>query len=203
MHYTGPKNRLSRKLGVDLGLKTVPASLKLARRLNIPPGQHGPKGRKRRTAYGERLAEKQKLKFIYGVTEKQLGRYFEIAAKNKGATGESLLIALERRLDNVIFRLGFAPTRSASRQLVSHGHVVIDGQTVKSPAYRVKAGEVIAVDDKAQKMPVVIESLKNESHKVPSWLDRQALIGKINTNPQRSEIDTVVDEQLIVEHYSR
>jgi small subunit ribosomal protein S4 len=201
--YRGPKNKISRRYGVDLGLKGPKASMKLAKRLNVPPGQHGPKGRKRNTQYGEQLHEKQKVKFTYGVTERQLGKYFSQAAKVKGATGAALLTILESRLDNVIYRLGFCSTRAAARQLVSHGHVVVNDKKVNIPSYMVRPGEVITFRPKALSIPNVAESIKTENQKVPAWLERQAAAGRVVRKTSRDDIETDINEQLIVEHYSR
>lgn len=203
MRYTGPKNKIARKFGIDLGLKSQKASAKLARRLNIPPGQHGPKGRRRITQYGEQLSEKQKMKYIYGVSEKQLRNYYEKAAKVKGATGEQLISLLERRLDNTVYRLGLAPTRASGRQLVSHGHVMVNGKKVDIPSYSTRPGEVITLTAKGMQVPAVIESMKNEASKMPSWLERVAAAGKIISQVKRDEIGSDISEQLIVEYYSR
>ncbi len=201
--YTGPKNRLARKFETDLGLKSGPAAAKLARRLNIPPGQHGPKGRKRQTEYGQQLTEKQKLKAIYGLTEKQLRRYFEVAAKTRGATGATMIERIESRLDNTVYRLGLTPTRASARQLVNHGHVNVDGKKVDIPSFLVKPGQVINLDPKSLSFPFIAEGLKNESPKVPPWLEKKAAVGKIASAPKRDQIDLEINEQFIVEFYSR
>lgn len=202
MRYTGPKNKLARRFGVDLGLKSKSAAAKLARRLNIPPGQHGSKRRKRVLGYGEQLSEKQKLKITYGVSERQLRKYYQEASKSRGATGEMLLTLLERRLDNVVYRLGFAPTRASARQLVSHGHVRVNGKRVNIPSYRVREGEIVMLEEKAYSFPAVMGTLKEEQ-KVPSWLEKKAAVGKVVKKANREEIDTDVNEQLIVEFFSR
>ncbi len=203
MHYTGPKNRLARRLGVDLGLKGAKGSVKLGRRLTIPPGQHGPKGRRRTTEFGTQLAEKQKLKFSYNVAEKQLRHYYEKAAKVKGATGEVLLSLLETRLDNTLYRLGFVPTRSAGRQAISHNHVLVNGKKVNIPSYQVEIGDVLTLSPKGLNIPSIAQSLKNEDYQPPTWLEKKAAVGKIVAIPKRNDIKTEVNEQLIVEFYSR
>ncbi|HKY74317.1 MAG TPA: 30S ribosomal protein S4 [Patescibacteria group bacterium] len=197
----GPKNRLARKTGFDLGLKTNP--LKVARRLNIPPGQHGRKGKKKVSDYGEQLSEKQKVKFMYGVMEKQFHKLYELAAKTPASTGKVLLTLLERRLDNVLYRLGFAPTRAAARQMVVHGHVRVNDKKMTIPSYAVKVDDVVQLSDKAIKIPVVAELLKEKNKAVPAWLDKQAAVGKIIRLPEREHIDVGINEQLIVEFYSR
>lgn len=198
--YTGPKNKLARRFGEDLSLKTN--SLKLARRLNIAPGQHGRKGKKKQSEYGKQLVEKQKVKAIYGVLEKQFHKMYEVATKTPSATGFALLRLLERRLDNVVYRLGFAPTRPAARQLVAHGNVMVNGKKVSIPSYRVQLEEVVTITDRASKIPSVAEVMKDKKA-VPSWLEKKALSGKVIRYPERDEIDAGVNEQLIVEFYSR
>lgn len=198
---TGPKSKLSRRAGIDLGHKTNAA--KVARRLNIPPGQHGRKGSRKMSDYGVQLKEKQKAKWIYGVLEKQFRRYFQQATKNPAATGEELLRLLERRLDNVIYRLGMAPTRAASRQLITHGHVKVNDKKVDRPSYLVKVDEVITISAKAQKIPVVAELLQDSGKSMPSWLTRKAVVGKVTAMPQRTDIDAEINENLIIEYYSR
>ncbi len=203
--YRGPKNRLARREGTDLGLKTVgtKSHASLLRRLNIPPGQHGPKGRRKLSDYGLQLREKQKARRIYGVLEKQFRNYYQEALKVKGNTGETLLVQLERRLDNVIYRLGFAPTRSAARQYVSHGHIRVNNQKINFPSYQVRIGEVITLTDKARNIPVVKKLLSDEKPVIPSWLERKAAVGKVVRLPKREDIDADINEQLIVEYYSR
>ena len=196
--YTGPKNRLSRREGFDLFGKGT----KL-RRATVPPGQHGPKGAKRLSDYGVRLREKQKLKRLYGVNERQFQKYFAKATKVRGKTGEVLIQILESRLGNVVYRLGLVPTRTMARQLVSHGHVLISDSKVSIPSYQVKVGDVVTLSPKSAKIPTVASRLDNSEIHPPVWLERQAAAGKVLSLPQRSQIDSPVDEQLIVEFYSR
>lgn len=198
---TGPKNRLARKAGFDLGLKTNP--LKVGRRIMVPPGMHGHKNKKKVSDYGEQLAEKQKVKFMYGVLEKQFHKLYELAAKTPASTGKVLLSLLERRLDNVVYRLGFAPTRAAARQMVAHGHVRIGGKKLSIPSYAVKVNDVVTLSEKAVKIPAVAELLKDKARAVPGWLQRESAVGKIARLPERDEIDAGINEQLIVEFYSR
>jgi small subunit ribosomal protein S4 len=203
--YIGPKNRLARREGQDLGLKTpgTTAHASLLRRLNILPGIHGQKRRRKPSEFASQLREKQKAKRIYGVLERQFRRYFGNALKKKGATGEALLQALETRLDNVIYRLSFTPTRAAARQLVSHGHVQVDGKKVNIPSYNVAKDEVIALLPKAMKIPAIAKMLEDKNPHLPSWLERKGPVGKVLKIPSREEIETDLNEQLIVEYFSR
>lgn len=199
--YTGPTSKLSRRLNKDLGHKTNGA--KLTRRLNIPPGAHGRKGSGKLSDYALQLKEKQKVKWIYGLLEKQLRRYFEIAAKTPAATGQELLSLLERRLDNVVYRLNLAPTRNAARQLVGHGHILVDNKKVSIPSYIVKPNQTIQISGVAQKIPAVANLLAQKNTTLPAWLERQALVGHIKNVPSREDSDPDIQEQLIVEYYSR
>lgn len=199
--HTGPRNKKSRRFGQDLGLKTNPKSLE--RRINTPPGQHGKKGRKKVSDYGLQLREKQKAKIIYGVLEKQFKRYYRQASKNQLNKGEALLSALERRLDNVIYRLGFAPTRAAARQLVSHGNVLVDGKKLDIPSYQVNIDQTIAITQKAAKIPYIKELISDKDNKPASWLARKAIVGKVKRLPVKDDIQENIQEQLIVEYYSR
>lgn len=202
---TGPKNRLARREGVDLGLKTVGSHshASLLRRLAIPPGQHGPKGKRKQSAFGSQLREKQKVKRMYGLLERQFRKNFDRAKKWKGNTGEKLLEFLERRLDNTVYRLGLAPTRSLSRQLVSHRHVLVDGKRVNIPSYLVVNNQVITLREKAMGIPAVKKMLDEKTFATPEWLTRQGPVGKIVRMPIRSDVTEDINEQLIVEHYSR
>ena len=198
--YTGPKNKLARKIGEDLGLKSN--SLKVARRLSIRPGQHGARGRRKVSDYGVQLKEKQKLKYLYGITEKQLRRLYAEASSSDLATGEQLLRLLELRLDNVVYRLGWAPTRAAARQLVSHGHLTVNGQRVTVPSLRVSVEDIITFVEKSLKVPAVAVAVKEDSA-VPAWFKKKQAVGKVDRLPERSDIQEAVIEQLVVEYYSR
>lgn len=199
MRYTGPKDRLSRREGVDLFGKGAKLT-----RLTVPPGMHGPKGTRRKVSeYGRQLREKQKLKRIYGVAEKQFKGLVAQAQKIRGNTGEALLQSLERRLDNVIYRLGFSPTRPAARQLVTHGHVLVDGAKVDIPSYRVKNGQTIALNTTAQKIPEVKKLLEEKKTETPAWLERKAAAGQVKRLPAREDIVEPISEQDVVEFYSR
>lgn len=201
--YTGPKLRKARRVGIDLGSKQN--AQKTAKRLNIVPGQHGQRFRrgKRTSEYGTQLLEKQKVRFMYGVSERQLRRYVALAQQNPQATGEELLNILERRLDNVLFRLGLAPTRNMSRQLIVHGHILVNGQKIDRPSCQVSVGNVITLDKTAQEIPDIVRCIANKEHKSPSWMQKKAIAGKISRLPTRKDIDDPIDEQLIVEYYSR
>lgn len=199
--YTGPKNKKARRVGTDLGLKTNPKLLE--RRLNSPPGQHGRKGRRKVSDYGIQLQEKQKAKFMYGVLEKQFKNYYQEASRDPLATGEVLLQLLERRLDNALYRLGFAPTRRAARQLVSHGNIKVNGRRLSIPSYQVKVDDIVELTMTAAKIPYIKELLEDEDNIPASWLSRKAIVGKVTRLPKREEITEPIDEQLIVEYYSR
>ena len=197
--YTGPKDRVSRRESFDLFGKGAKLT-----RLMVPPGVHGPKGVRRKVSqYGRQLREKQKVKRFYGVLEKQFRKYVAHALKSKGNTGEALLNLLERRLDNVVFRLGFAPTRPAARQLVSHKNVLVDGKKVNIPSYQVSKGETIGLTAIAMKIPAVKKLLSEKDYKVPGWLVRRAAVGRIEREPRREDITEPISEQDIVEFYSR
>lgn len=199
--YTGPKQRLQRRVGEDLGLKTN--ALKTAKRINVKPGQHGHKRSRRLSGYGTQLLAKQKVKYIYGVQEKQLKKLYALAEKSDMGTGLGLLVNLERRLDNVIYKLGWAPTRAAARQLVAHSHVEVNSTKLNVPSYLVKVGDVVKLKKKAINIPAVSQIMTDEGYDVPEWLERKHNIGKVTRLPQREEIGGNIEEQLIVEFYSR
>lgn len=199
--YNGPKNKKARRIGQDLGGKTNPKSLE--RRINTPPGQHGRKGRGKMSDYGIQLAEKQKAKYIYGVLERQFKQYYTVATRTPSATGAVLLQLLERRLDNVVYRLGFTPTRRAARQLVSHGNVTVNGKKLSIPSYHVRQGDVIGLTQTAISIPYIKTLLENKNFHAPSWLERKASVGKVLSLPNREAVVENINEQLIVEYYSR
>lgn len=203
--YTDANCRLCRREGQKLFLKGDRCySTKCAlEKRNFPPGQHG-QGRKKISEYGLQLREKQKTKRFYGLQETQFRNLFDKAARKKGITGENLLILLETRLDNVVFRLGFASSRKEARQLVSHGHFTVNGRKVDIPSYQVKAGDIIKVKEKSASSPKFRE-IKDMTITVPSWVtvDVDKLEGKVISIPLRDEIDTPVAEHLIVELYSK
>ena len=168
-----------------------------------PPGSHGKKMRRRTSDYGLQLKEKQKLKAIYDIGEAQFRIYYTSARKTQAATGEKLLQILESRLDNLIYRSGFASTRAFARQLVNHGHVLVDNKKNSVPSALIKVGQVISITQKTAKIPLVKQLLENKEINVPKWLKRQALASKFERFPTREEIDVNIQEQLIVEFYSR
>ena len=199
--YTGPKHRLARREGANILEKT---SASLARRLMVPPGVHGPKGgRMKHSEYSLQLREKQKAKRAYGLLEKQFRKYYEEAAKVAGKTGEALLQTLERRLDNSLYRLALVPSRMMGRQLVSHGHVLVNGKKVNIPSYQLKINDVITLSPKALEMPAVKKMLETAEPKIPDYFERQAAVGRLKKIPNREEIPIEVNEQLIIEFYSR
>lgn len=197
--YRGPKNKLSRREGVDL-FGTGGESLK--EKLDQPPGMHGRKRRRRPSEYALHLREKQKVKRMYGLREKQFLELFRKAQRAHEQTGTALLRLLERRLDNVVYRLGLTRTRPQARQIVSHGHVLVDGKTMDIPSYIVDPGQGITFDRKALDMPDV-QTLAQTPVQVPGWLERKDNGGQVIREPERSEIDKDINEQLIVEFYSR
>lgn len=197
--YNGPKDRLSRREGVDL----FGAGAKLTRLL-VSPGVHGPKGIiKKQSQYGRQLREKQKVKRIYGLLERQFRILVEKALKSKGNTGEALLSLLERRLDNVVYRLGFAESRPMARQLVSHRHVLVNGKKLNIPSFTVSAGDVVSLTPKIVNNSNLAKIINTEDIDVPKWLERKAIVGKVVSDPKRSDITEAVSEQDIVEFYSR
>ena len=204
--YLDSKCRLCRREGTKLFLKgerCFSPKCPLEKKGAVAPGQHGLKMRRRLSEYGVQLREKQKAKRTYGVLERQFRRYFKKAFKKRGVTGEALLQLLESRLDNVVYRLGFVPSRSVARQLVRHGHILVDGKKVDIPSYQVKSGQVINLNPKAMKIEVVKKSLAEKKKEIPSWLQKKAAVGKIIRLPTREEIGADIAEQLIVEYYSR
>ena len=203
--YTGPKNKKARQEGVDLGLKTpgTNAFASLLRRIKIRPGQHGQRMRRRTSDFGRQLREKQKVKYLYGILEKQFHLYYEKASRVRGVTGELLLQQLEQRLDNVVYRLGFAPTRAASRQLVRHGHVLANEKTVTIPSYKVLVGDVVRLRTTSALIPQIKQTLENKATQVPEWLQAKGIAGKVMRLPVRDDVHEDIQEQLIVEFYSR
>ncbi len=206
--YTGSVCRLCRREDMKLFLKGERCySDKCAfERRAYPPGRHGQRRRGKLSDYGRQLREKQKVKRMYGLLERQFRSYYERADKARGVTGSNLLVLLERRLDNLIYRLGFAVSRTQARQLVRHGHFTINGRKVNIPSYLIKAGDVIEVKEKSRKMNPVVEALETVDRRgVPQWLelDREGLKGTVMALPAREDITMPIQEQLIVELYSK
>ncbi|MBM4404130.1 MAG: 30S ribosomal protein S4 [Candidatus Cloacimonetes bacterium] len=202
--YTGPKAKLCRKFGENL---FGPAKYdKIMKENPAPPGQHGRNMRRKMSDYGLHLKEKQKLRTIYCLLEKQFRNYFFKAAKAKGVTGDNLLQMLERRLDNVVYRLGFAVTRMQSRQFVNHGHFLVNGKKVDIPSYLLKPGDIIEVREKSRSMPMLLDAMDRTEISSPySWLnvDKENMRGVFESIPPAAEIPTTVDVRLIVEYYSK
>ncbi len=196
--YTGPKDRLSRREGFDLFGKGGKLT-----RLSVPPGVHGPKGLRKSSQYGRQLREKQKVKRLYGLMERQFRKYVEQALKTKGNTGEKLVSLLERRLDNVVFRLGFASGRPAARQMVSHRHVLVNGKKVNIPSYQVKVGETVSLSGKGMAIPDTKKTIAIKDYQTPEWLRRKAAVGEVLRDPKLDDITEPISTQDIVEFYSR
>jgi small subunit ribosomal protein S4 len=199
--YTGPKSRIARKFG-----DPIFGPDKHLERKNYPPGQHGMnKKRKKTSEYGVQLREKQKAKYTYGILERQFHNTFEKASRSKGVTGEVLLQLLEARLDNTVYRLGVAPTRSAARQLVSHRHITVNGSVVNIPSYQLKPGDIIGVREKSKSLETISDSLTTRRYAKLPWLewDDAQMAGKFMSIPERTDIPEDIKEQLIVELYSK
>ena len=199
--FTGPRLKKTRALGIDLpGL-----SRKTIESRPTPPGQHGAKNtRRKKSDFGVKLMEKQKLRFNYGLSEKQMRRLVVDARKGKEPTGDTLLQLLERRLDNVVFRAGFAPTIAAARQLVSHRHVKLNGKLVNIPSIRLRAGDEISIKEVSAKLPIVVETLGNLPLTRPEWLswNEQALVAKVAHLPAPEDVPFPIDVQQVVEYYA-
>jgi small subunit ribosomal protein S4 len=200
--YTGPKTKISRRYGVLLG-----GSPRAFENKSYPPGMHGPKGARRKISeYATALAEKQKLRFQYGILERQFRRYFETASRRRGVTGLILLQLLETRLDNVVFRMGFSKTRAGARQLVSHGHVLLNDRKTDISSATLKVGDTVSIRIKANSRQLVQRGLdQTQIVEPPAWLlvDKENMTGKVMSIPTREEINPLVNEQLVVELYSR
>ena len=198
--YIGPKSKIARRFG-----EAIFGADKVLSKRNFPPGQHGNNRRRKVSEYGVMLAEKQKAKYTYGVLERQFRNLFEKAAKSSGITGEVLLQLLESRLDNIVFRMGLAPTRAAARQLVSHKHIVVDGKVVNIPSYSVKPGQVVGVREKAKSLEVIQNSLAGFGHTKSPWIqwDNATMSATYLHIPERADIPENIKEQLIVELYSK
>ncbi len=206
MRYLGPKNRISRREGLDLELKTVGSKshARLLKKLNVPPGQHGLRKRKKVSERGTQLREKQKLRYMFGITETQLKKYFRKASLKKGNTASYLSQYLEKRLDNIVYHLGFAPTRAAARQLITHGHIIINKKKVSIPSYQVRVSEEINfADNKTIEIPYIENSLNNKDIILPSWLEKKAIAGKLIMEPTQDLIAKQINLRLIIEYYSR
>lgn len=198
--YTGPKSKISRKYG-----EPIFGDTKALEKKPHPPGQHGRGRRRKKSEYAIQLAEKQKAKYLYGILEKQFRNMFDKATRKDGITGENLLQLLEARLDNVVYRLGIAPTRRSARQLVVHKHITVNGNLVNIPSYTLKEGDMIAVRERSKSLVAISESISNKTSNKYKWLewDDKSLLGKLVTYPDREAIPENINEQLIVELYSK
>ena len=204
--YTGPKCKLSRREGTDLSLKSARRSLDSKCKLDSKPGQHGRTSGARTSDYGQQLREKQKVKRMSGVLEKQFRRYFAEASRRKGNTGETLLQLLESRLDNVVYRMGFGSTRAEARQLVSHKAILVNGKAVNIPSYSVKLNDVISIREKSKTQARIVESVTlAEQMGFPLWVnvDAKKMEGSFKSIPERADLSQEINESLIVELYSR
>jgi len=198
--YTGPTTKISRKFG-----ESIFGADKSFEKKNYPPGQHGQNKRRKKTSeYGVQLAEKQKAKYTYGILEKQFRNTFIKASRKKGVTGEVLLQLIEARLDNLVFRLGIAPSRAAARQLVSHRHITVNGSVANIPSYAIRPGDNVGVRERSKSLEVITESLSGRGNAF-SWLewDEERFEGKLLNYPERADIPENINEQLIVELYSK
>jgi small subunit ribosomal protein S4 len=198
--YTGPKAKISRKFG-----EAIEGHSKALQKKNYPPGMHGRGRRKKQSEYAVQLSEKQKAKYIYGVLERQFAKMFDIASRKSGITGENLLQLLEARLDNTVYRLGISPTRRGARQLVSHKHILVNGEVVNIPSYTLKPGDVVSVRERSKSLEAITSSLAGKAANRYPWLewDNASLAGKFVSVPGRDDIPENIKEQLIVELYSK
>ena len=198
--YIGPKSRIARRFG-----EAIFGADKVLSKRNFPPGQHGNSRRRKSSEYGVMLAEKQKAKYTYGVLEKQFRNLFDKAARQAGITGELLLQALECCLDNVVYRLGIAPTRAAARQLVNHKHITVDGKVVNIASFSVKPGQIVGVRERSKSLEVIADALAGFNHSKYPWIewDQSSMSGKLLHLPERTDIPENIKEQLIVELYSK
>ena len=198
--YTGPRSRISRRFG-----EPVMGDSKALQKKNYAPGMHGRNKKRKQSEYSIQLKEKQKAKYTYGVLERQFAKTFDTAARKQGITGENLLKMLEARLDNTVYRLGIASSRRAARQLVIHKHIVVNGDVVNIPSYQLKPGDQLGVREKSKSIEAITDSLSTQSAKKFTWLewDQSNMLGKFVTYPQREEIPENIQEQLIVELYSK
>ena len=198
--YTGPKSRIARRFG-----EAIFGPDKVLSKRNFPPGQHGNNRRRKTSEYGVMLAEKQKAKYTYGVLEKQVRNMFEKASRTSGITGEILLQNLECRLDNIVYRLGIAPTRAAARQLVNHKHITVNGKPVGIASYSVAPGQIVGVRERSKSLEVIQNALSGFNHSKYPWIewDENTKSGKLLHKPERADIPETIKEQLIVELYSK
>lgn len=206
MRYTGPRNKIGRREATDLGLKTSgsKAQARLLKRLNVLPGQHGTRGRRKVSERGRQLRDKQKLRFLFGVSERQLKNYFKKAVSMKGNTALFLSNFLEKRLDNLVYRLGFAPTRASSRQIVNHGHIKVNDKMVGVASFQVRINDIITFSsDKSTKIPYIEASLNTKNIIIPKWIERKGTAGKLVEEPNSEEIEKQINIRNVIEFYSK
>ncbi|MEO6509121.1 MAG: 30S ribosomal protein S4 [Patescibacteria group bacterium] len=206
MRYTGPKNRIARREGMDLGLKTVGSKshTRLLDKLTVLPGQHGTRGKRKVSEHGKQLREKQKLRSTFGISEGQLKSYFKKAINKPGNTGMYMAQYLERRLDNTVYRLGITPTRASARQLVSHKHIKVNDKVVNVASYELKVGDILTfAHEKTQKLPVVEQTMAQKDYAMPSWLERKGTSGKMMSEPVSELVEKMFNMRLVIEFYSR
>ena len=207
MRHIGPKNRIARREAMDLGLKTPGSKshANLLKKINVTPGQHGTGGRiKKVSERGKQLRETQKLKYIFGLSSKQLKKYFMMAVKKTGNTGLFMCQFLEGRLDNIVFRLGFTTTRASARQLVCHQHIKVNDKLVNIASLQLKSGDVVSFADmKSQEIPAIEKALENKDATIPSWLERKGAVGKLTGVPGAELIEKQIILRLVIEYFSR
>jgi small subunit ribosomal protein S4 len=206
MRYTGPRNRVARRNGVDLELKTpgTKSHASLLKRISTPPGQHGASTRRKLSEHAKQLREKQKMRMMFGVSERQMTNYFDRAKKKKGNTGTYLCEFLEARLDNAVYRSGFAPTRAAARQLVTHGHITVNDKLLTIPSYEISPGEIIGLKNEATAaIPAVGTALARKDIVSPGWVKREGTKSKIMSAPTSETIEKLLNVRLIIEFYSK
>lgn len=207
MRHIGPKNRIARREAMDLGLKTpgTKSHANLLKKINIPPGQHGAGGRiKKVSERGKQLRETQKLKYIFGLSAKQLKKYFKMAVKKTGNTGLFMCQFLEARLDNVVYRLGFAPTRASARQLVCHQHIKVNDKLINIASMQLRPNDIVSfARAESQKIPAIEKALENKDAMTPVWLERKGAIGKLVGEPASELIEKQIILRLVIEYFSR
>lgn len=206
MRYTGSKNKVARRENFDLGLKTPgsKAHASLLRKINITPGQHGAKRKRKVSERARQLRQKQKLRFLFGISETKLKKYFQKAVGMPGNTGSNLAQLLERRLDNVVYRAGFAPTRASARQLVSHGHVQVNGRKLNVASHEVRAGDSVTFKhEKTAKIPYIEVQLSDKTTIIPPWIARREVEAKVVTLPSSEDIEKQLNLRPVIEYYSR
>ncbi len=206
MRYTGPKNRIARRENMDLGLKTPgsKSQANLLKKISLLPGQHGSQGRRKVSEHAQQLREKQKMRFMYGVTERQMKNYFAKAIARTGNTGLYLTRFLEKRLDTIVYRLGFAPTRAAARQLITHKHITLNDTMLNVPSHQVRIGDVVKIaKESSAKIPAIATSLEKKDLIIPEWLERQGTAGSLKAEPNTESIAQQINIRLVIEFYSR